>query len=99
LESGRGIGEPKRHDQELEVAMVGAERRLGDVIGVHPHLVVPGVEVKLGEEPRPVQLIQQFIDHRDRELVFGGLGVESVVVDAETPRLIRLLHQENGCGE
>jgi hypothetical protein len=50
LESGRGIGEPKRHDQELEVAMVGAERCLGDVVGVHPHLVVPGAEVKLGEE-------------------------------------------------
>jgi hypothetical protein len=35
LERGGGVGEPERHDQELEVAMVHPERCLGDVHLVH----------------------------------------------------------------
>jgi hypothetical protein len=50
LECRRGVGEPKCHDQELEVAMVCMERRLGDVLVVHPNLVVANAEVELGEE-------------------------------------------------
>jgi hypothetical protein len=35
LECGGGVGEPERHDQELKVAMVRPECRLGDVLLVH----------------------------------------------------------------
>jgi len=41
LEGGRGIRKPERHHQKLEVAVVSAERRLGDVVGMHPHLMIP----------------------------------------------------------
>jgi hypothetical protein len=41
LKRCRRIGEAEGHDQKLVVAMVGAERRLGDVVGPHTHLVVP----------------------------------------------------------
>ena len=92
LECRRGVGEPKRHHQELEVAVVGAESGLLDVRRVHPHLVVPGAEVKLGEVLRPMELVEELINHRDRELVLRGLGVEGVVVDAETLGSIRLPH-------
>jgi hypothetical protein len=40
------------------VAMVGAESRLVDVLGVHSHLVVPRVKVELGEEMAPMELIE-----------------------------------------
>jgi hypothetical protein len=40
LEGGRCFRESEQHDQKLVVAMVGAECRVGNVIGVHPHLVV-----------------------------------------------------------
>jgi hypothetical protein len=32
------------------MAVMGAERRLGDVVSVHEHLVVPAAQVQLGEE-------------------------------------------------
>jgi hypothetical protein len=52
------IGQAERHDQELDVAVIRAERRLGDVVRVHPHLVVAAAEVDLGEETRAAELIQ-----------------------------------------
>lgn len=50
LERGRCVREPEHHHHELEVAVMGAERRLGDVVSVHEHLVVPAAHVQLGEE-------------------------------------------------
>ena len=40
LESGRSVGETKRHHQELVVPLVCPERRLADVVRMHPHLVI-----------------------------------------------------------
>jgi hypothetical protein len=48
-----GIGQAKGHDQELEQALMGLERRLLDVVRVHPDLMVAGTEIKLGEELSP----------------------------------------------
>lgn len=45
LEGGRGIGEAKRHHQEFVVSLVSTERRLVDVVQVHPHLVIGGTQV------------------------------------------------------
>lgn len=40
---GRGcVSKSERHDQEFEVAMMGPECRLWDVLGVHQNLVKPG---------------------------------------------------------
>ena len=99
LKCRRGVGEPKRHHQELEVAVVGAERRLLDVRRVHAHLVVPRAEVELGEVLGPMELVEELVNHRDRELVLGHAVVEFPVVDAEAPRPIRLLDEEHGCRE
>ena len=40
LESRRRVAQAERHDQELKVAMVGAEGGLGDVLGVHVQLMI-----------------------------------------------------------
>jgi hypothetical protein len=50
LERCRGVGEPKRHDQELVLAVVSVERCLIDVVRELAHLVVAGTQVQLGEE-------------------------------------------------
>jgi hypothetical protein len=83
LEGGGGVGKFARHDQEFEVAMVRSERRFGDVLRVHQHMVVTVVKVKLGEVACPLELIQELVDDRDRKLVLHGLGVEGTVVDAK----------------
>ena len=92
LECRWGIGEAERHHQELVVAVVGAEGGLGNVVGVHLHLVVARAQVELGEEARALELVEELINHWDRELVLRGLGVEGVVVDAETLGSTRLPH-------
>ena len=95
LERCRGVGEPKRHDQELQVAVVCAERRLGHIVRVHPHLVVAQAEVELGEVPGPMELVQELDNQGNRELVLGCQGVEGPVVDAKAPRRVWLAHQQH----
>jgi len=85
----------ERYDDELEVAMVGAEGRLGDVLRVHGHLVVPTAQVEFGEEARTFQFVKELIDHGDREFVLNGLGVEDAIVDAEAPAAILLPHKQH----
>jgi hypothetical protein len=41
----------------------------------------------------------ELVHHRDRELVLGCLSVEGAIVDAETPRAVRLANQEHRSGE
>jgi len=58
LKGGRRIAQTKGHDQELEVPVVRAERRLVDVLGVHAHLVVARAKVQLGEVLGAVEFIE-----------------------------------------
>jgi hypothetical protein len=51
------------------VAVVGAEGGLVDVARVHPHLVIARPEVQLREEAGAMELVQELVDHRNRELV------------------------------
>lgn len=70
LEGGGGIREPERHDQKLEVAMVRPERCHGDGLRAHQHLVIAVVEVQLGEEVHPLELVQQLVVDQIWELFF-----------------------------
>jgi hypothetical protein len=42
-----------------------------------------------------VSLVEELIHHWYRELILGGLRVEGTVVDAESPELVDLAHQED----
>ena len=95
LERGWGIAQPKGHDQELVEAVVCAERRLVDVPQPHADLMIARAEVELGEVAGPVELIQQLVDHGDGERVFDSERVERPVVNAEAPRPVRLLDEED----
>jgi hypothetical protein len=53
LECRWSIGQAERHDQELEVPVMGAERCLGNVGFMHAHLMVAAPQIQLGEVPRP----------------------------------------------
>jgi hypothetical protein len=59
-----------------------AERCLCHIVPVHQHLVVPGAQVKLSEELRTPEFIEEFFNHRDRKLVLHHLLVERSVIDA-----------------
>ena len=81
------------------MAMVGAERCLGDVVVEHPHLEVAAVQIELGEVCCAVELVQKHLNDRNWKHVPNGLGVQRPVVDAEAPAAVLLAHQEDGGGE
>jgi hypothetical protein len=90
-----GVAHAKGHHQEFEQSLMRVKGDLLHIIRMHQHLVVPGAHVKLGEEYRPVELIQQFFDDWNRELIFDCLVVEPAVVDSHTPRFVLLLDEEH----
>jgi len=95
LERGQGISQPERHDQELVEPIMRLKRRLGNVSGEHPDLVVPRAEVQLGEEAGSEQLVEELIHHWDGVGVLNGDGVQGAVVDTETSQTIGLLEEDD----
>jgi hypothetical protein len=91
LKSGWRVSQSKGHNEELEVPVMSAERCLRHIIRVHTHLMVPAAEIDLGEEARPLELIQEFIDHRNWKLVLHRLVIQLPEVDTKTLSLIVLL--------
>ena len=81
------------------MAVVRAEGGLLDVHRAHPHMVVPGAEVELGEELRSMELVEELVNHRDRELVLGRAVVERPLVDAKAPRPVRFLDEQHRRGK
>jgi hypothetical protein len=45
------------------VAVMHLERSLGDVLRVHPHLMIPAVEVNLGEEADTFDLVEKLVNN------------------------------------
>ena len=88
LERSRCVGQAESHDQELVEAFMGAECRLVHIVEVHPHLVVAGTEVQLGEEMSAAKLVQEFIHHRNGKLILHHLFVQRTIIHAEAPRVI-----------
>jgi hypothetical protein len=72
LECCRCVAKPERHHQELVQAVVCTKHRFVHVFRPHAHLVVPGTQVQLGEEPGTIKLVQQLVDHRDWEGILDG---------------------------
>ena len=70
LESRRGIAETKWHDQELIMAFMSSESRLGNVDLLHANLVIAGAKIQLGEELCPIEFVQQIVNHRNGEFIF-----------------------------
>jgi hypothetical protein len=70
------------------------ERSLVDVLQLHTDLMVAGSEIEL-EESDAMEFIQELVDDRDGEGVLDGDGVQRAVVNAEPPRVVRLLDEED----
>ena len=72
---------------------VAGSATVGDVIGAHLDLVVAGSKVQFGEEMVTAELVEQFVDHRDRVRVLHCDRVQGAIVNAEAPCAIGLPHE------
>uniref|UniRef100_A0A0A8YS60 Uncharacterized protein n=1 Tax=Arundo donax TaxID=35708 RepID=A0A0A8YS60_ARUDO len=52
---------------------------------MHPHLVIAGAEVELGEELGAVEFVEEFIHNWNGELVVDRARVQGPIVDAKAP--------------
>ena len=64
---------------------MGAGCCLAGVIDVHYDLVVSRAQVELSEIASDLESVEKLVHQWDGELVLGGVLIEGVVVDAETP--------------
>ena len=61
--------------------------------------MIPATKIDLGEETSTLQLVKEFINHRNRKLVLDGVVIKSAKVDAEAPTAILLADEEHRGGE
>ena len=69
LECCRGIGETKRHDFVLIVAISGAESCFFDVLFMDSDLMIARAEIDLGKNLGIVQLVDKVFNEQDWETV------------------------------
>jgi hypothetical protein len=70
------------------MALVCAECRLVDIVRVHANLMVPEMEIQLGEEVGVAKFIKQFVENQNGKHVLGSHRVEGSVVHVEAPWLV-----------
>jgi hypothetical protein len=70
-----------------------------NILRPHAHLVEPRAQVELGEVLGAMELIQELVDDLNREHVLDRHRVEGAVVDAKSPRAVRLLDEKDRRGE
>lgn len=95
LEHRRSICQAKRHDQELKVLVVSMEICLVAIIGMHMDLVISSMEVELGEVGGSAEFALELIDDRNGEHAAHRLGIWCTIVDAEFPRVLGRMSEEN----
>jgi hypothetical protein len=59
--------------------------------------MIPRSEVKLSEELRAMEFIEELLHHRDGEFVLHCRCIERPVVDAKAPCTVLLLDEEDRC--
>ena len=96
LEGGGRVGEPKEHDRRLKEAPVGSEGSLPLVPLAYPDVVVAPADVELGEDPEPLQLVDQLLDQGKQVAVLHRGLVEFPVVLHRSQRGVLLFDEEEG---
>jgi hypothetical protein len=80
LESGRGIGEAKEHDQRFEKSSVGFEHSFPFITFFHSDIVVSPPDIKFGKPLFSDKLTDKFLNKRKGIIIAYGEIIEYVVV-------------------
>ena len=75
--------------------MMCSERRLGNIIGVHPDLVIAAAQVQLSKKHRALEFIQQFLDDGDGKHLPHCFAVEGAIVYTKPPGAVTLANEKH----
>jgi len=95
LEHSGHIGEPHRHDEELEGAVLGVKCSLPFMAGCNVHIVVASAQVKFGVDLGIAQLIEEVHNEGDRVLILLSDLVQVPEVDTESQGAIFFVVKED----
>lgn len=65
LEGFLCVGQAEGHDQELEVAVVCMEYYPLHICWVHTNLMIPAMNIQLGEGPSAFQLLKKLVNDQN----------------------------------
>ncbi|KAG6868036.1 hypothetical protein C0993_008122 [Termitomyces sp. T159_Od127] len=80
LEGGQAIGESKEHDKQFKQPLVGLEGSLPLISFLNVHIVVTPPNIKFGEIPCPLEVINELEDEGDRVAILHHHGIKNPVV-------------------
>lgn len=61
LKCGQDVRQPKEHNKELKVAIMGAKCSFLNVIGMNSNLIVPIQQIEFRKEKSTVEIIKKFL--------------------------------------
>ena len=96
LEYGRGVEKTEEHDGRFKESFVSDEGGLPLVAVFDLNIVVPPMNVELGEVASVFQLVHKVEDERKGVGVIGGMFIEVMIVLAGAELAILLFDEEEG---
>jgi hypothetical protein len=97
LEDGWAVSETEEHHQRFEESSVGAECSLPFITFLDTDIVVPPVDIKLGEVACASETIDKVGNERKRIDILDSLCIECAIVLDKSERSILLLNKEHWC--
>src|ERR1044071_1042605 len=89
------VGASKWHNQKLIMSITGSKRRFRHILFSDSQLMVPRPQINLRVEARPLQLVEQIINTRQRISVLNRYLVHLPIIYAHTKAPIFLLNKQN----
>ena len=80
LEGRWSIAKPKRHHQELIMAIMSFESGLWNIFFLHPNLVITRTKIQFGEETSTLELIQHIINDKNEKLILNGQFIKGTKI-------------------
>ena len=97
LEGGRAVSETEEHHQRFKESSVGAECGLPFITFLDVDIVVPPVDIELGEVACTLETIDKVGNERKRIDILDSLCIECAIVLDKSERSILLLDEEYWC--
>jgi len=93
LEGHRCVGQAKGHDQEFVLAIPSVERYFGNVFVFDTDLPITAGEIDFGEKTCVSELVDTFLDSRNRIPVLVHSCVKFAIIDTHSPSIIWFLDE------
>src|SRR3981189_2130684 len=97
LEGRRAVGQSEVHHERFKQTAISSKRRFPSIAFFYPHIVIPPVDVELGEVLRAFESVDEIVNERKGVAILSGDQVErAIVLDKAKPPVLLFNEEAKG---